>query len=258
MFALTGREKVDDGTAEHRRGPRSRILAIEDDRHILRMLELSLAAAGYEVLQAPTGQRALEEARTRNPDLVLLDLGLPDVDGLSLVTELRKNTAAPIIVVSADHQQADKIKALDAGANDYLTKPFAIPELLARIRVGLRGWAHVEGSAHATVTFGDFTFDLQSRRLLKGRRQIRLSSVEVRLLATLARHANEIVTPNALLREAWGSAYAARTGYVRVYMHSLRRKIEKDPGRPQYLLNEIGLGYRLRTTDPGTENATSL
>jgi two-component system KDP operon response regulator KdpE len=224
------------------------ILIVEDDRKMIRVFAASLETEGYRVFNADTGQRALEEVRTRNPDLILLDLGLPDMDGLAVVPQIRANTTAPIIVVSAREQESDKVKALDAGANDYLTKPFSVPELLARIRVGLRSRAQVGDTAETVVTFGDFRLDLEGRRLTRGDRQVRLSPTELKLLATLARHADEVVTTNTLLKEAWGSAYRTRNGYVRVYMHALRRKIENDPTRPEYLINESGLGYRLRTS----------
>jgi two-component system KDP operon response regulator KdpE len=215
---------------------------------MIRVFATSLETEGYRVFDASSGQRAIEEVRTRNPDVVLLDLGLPDVDGLALVPQIRTHTTAPIIVVSAREQESDKVKALDAGANDYLTKPFSVPELLARIRVALRSHAHVGDTASTIVTFGEFTFDLEGRRLLRHDRAVHLSPTEFKLLATLARHADEVVTSNTLLREAWGSAYRTRSGYVRVYMHSLRRKIETDPTRPKYLVNESGLGYRLQTS----------
>jgi two-component system, OmpR family, KDP operon response regulator KdpE len=215
---------------------------------MIRVFTTSLEMEGYRVIEAANGQHAIEEVRTRNPDVVLLDLGLPDIDGLSLVPQIRSHTTAPIIVVSAREQEADKVKALDAGANDYLTKPFSVPELLARIRVGIRSRAHVGDTAVTTVSFGEYTFELGSRRLLRGDRPVHLSPTEFKLLATLARHADEVVTTNTLLKEAWGSAYRTRSGYVRVYMHSLRRKIEDEPTRPKYLVNESGLGYRLRTS----------
>jgi len=215
---------------------------------MIRVFAASLETEGYRVFDADTGQRAIEEIRTRNPDLILLDLGLPDIDGLAMVPQIRVNTLAPIIVVSAREHEADKVKALDAGANDYLTKPFSVPELLARIRVGLRSRAHVGDTAETIVAFGDYRLDLEARRLTRGDRPIRLSPTELKLLTTLARHADEVVTTNTLLKEAWGSAYRQRNGYVRVYMHALRRKIENDPTRPEYLVNEAGLGYRLRTS----------
>jgi two-component system KDP operon response regulator KdpE len=228
--------------------PGPSILIIDDDKKMIRVFATSLETAGYRVFDASSGQRALEEVRTRNPDVVLLDLGLPDIDGLALVPQLRAHTTSPIIVVSAREQETDKVKALDAGANDYLTKPFSVPELLARIRVALRSHARVGDTASTVVTFGEYTFELETRRLLRGDRPVHLSPTEFKLLATLARHADEVVTTNTLLKEAWGSAFRTRNGYVRVYMHSLRRKIEEDPTRPKYLVNESGLGYRLRTS----------
>lgn len=216
---------------------------------MIRVFAASLETEGYRIHNAETGQRALEEVKTRNPDLVLLDLGLPDIDGLSLVPQIRAHSTVPIIVVSAREQETDKVKALDAGANDYLTKPFSVPELLARIRVGLRSQAKVGDTAQTVVAFGDYRLDLEGRQLTRSGRPIRLSPTEFKLLSTLARHADEVVTTNTLLKEAWGSAYRTRNGYVRVYMHALRRKIENEPTRPKYLVNEAGLGYRLRTSD---------
>jgi two-component system KDP operon response regulator KdpE len=228
--------------------PGPAILIVDDDRMMIRVFTASLETEGYRVFDANTGERGLAEVRTRNPDLVILDLGLPDIDGLAMVPRIRADTDAPIIVVSAREHELDKVKALDAGANDYLTKPFSVPELLARIRVGIRSRAQVGDTLETVVTFGDYQLDLRSRRLVRGERQIRLSATELKLLLTLARHADEVVTPNTLLKEAWGSGYRTRSGYVRVYMHALRRKIEDDPTRPAYLINEAGLGYRLRTT----------
>jgi len=166
------------------------ILVIEDDRKILRVFLTSLEAEGYRVVDASTGQRAMEEIRNRNPDIILLDLGLPDVDGLDLVPEIRAHSIAPIIVVSAREQDADKVKALDAGANDYLTKPFSVPELLARVRVALRSHAQVGGAPRTTISFGDYCLDLEGRKLMRGDAHVRLSATEFKLLATLARHAD--------------------------------------------------------------------
>jgi two-component system KDP operon response regulator KdpE len=227
--------------------PNPTVLIVEDDRKMTRVFATSLEAEGYQVFDASTGQRALEEVRTRNPDIIVLDLGLPDVDGLALVPHLRKHTASPIIVVSARMQDADKVRALDAGADDYLTKPFSVPELLARLRVGLRSRARVGDTSESLLAFGDFVFDLKARSLKRGERSLHLSPTEFKLLATLARHADEVVTTGALLKETWGSAYRSKAGYVRVYMHALRRKIEDDPTRPRFLVSESGLGYRLRT-----------
>jgi two-component system KDP operon response regulator KdpE len=228
--------------------PNPTVLIVEDDRKMTRVFATSLEAEGYQVLEAATGQRAVEEVRTRNPDVILLDLGLPDIDGLLLVPELRKHSSAAIIVVSARERETDKVVALDSGADDYLTKPFSVPELLARIRVGLRSRARVGDTVQTLVSFGDFVFDLKGRALRRNERTLHLSPTEFKLLATLARHADEVVTTGALLKETWGSAYRTKAGYVRVYMHALRRKIEDDPTRPKFLVSESGLGYRLRTS----------
>ena len=229
-------------------GPTS-VLIVEDDRKILRVYSTSLEAEGYLVVEASSGQRAIEEVRTRNPDIILLDLGLPDIDGLALVPAIRANSAAPIIVVSAREQDADKVKALDQGANDYLTKPFSVPELLARIRVAIRNRAQVGDMPRTIVSFGNYRLDLSGRQLLREGQHILLSATEFKLLATLAHHPDEVVTTNALLKEAWGSGHQGKKGYVRVYMHALRQKLEADPTRPRYLVNEAGLGYRLNTTE---------
>ena len=223
------------------------ILIVEDDRKILRVFATSLEAEGYNVIDAGSGQRAIEEVRTRNPDIILLDLGLPDIDGLALVPTIREHTATPIIVVSAREQDADKVKALDAGANDYLTKPFSVPELLARIRVALRSHAQVGSTPRTIIAFGDYHLDLVGRRVMQADRQVTLSATEFKLLATLARHPDEVVTANTLLKETWGAAHQDKKGYVRVYMHSLRQKLESEPTRPRYLVNEAGFGYRLNT-----------
>ncbi len=225
------------------------VLIVEDDRKILRVFSASLEAEGYRVVDASNGQQAIQQVRTQNPDVILLDLGLPDIDGLALVPTIRSHTATPIIVVSAREQDADKVKALDAGANDYLTKPFSVPELLARIRVALRSHAQVGSFPRTIISFGDYRLDLVGRRLLRQDQHVPLSATEFKLLATLARHPDEVVTATTLLKEAWGTAHQAKKGYVRVYMHSLRRKLETDPTRPRYLVNEAGLGYRLCTSE---------
>ena len=224
------------------------VLIVEDDYKILRVFSASLEVEGYLVVNASNGQQAIEQVRTQNPDVILLDLGLPDIDGLALVPTLRSHTATPIIVVSAREQDADKVKALDAGANDYLTKPFSVPELLARIRVALRSHAQVGSLPRTTISFGDYRLDLVARRLWRLDQPILLTATEFKLLATLARRPDEVVTTSTLLKEAWGSAHQSKKGYVRVYMHSLRQKLETDPSRPRYLVNESGLGYRLCTS----------
>ncbi len=226
------------------------ILVVEDDRRLSKLFLASLEVEGYAVFDATDGQSALAQVRSRNPDLILLDLGLPDTDGLLLVPLIRELTDAAIIVVSGRMQERDKVKALDSGANDYLTKPFSVPELRARIRVGLRGRERVRATGDRSVAFGEYTLDLGARQLLRGDVRIHLSTMEYKLLAALARRADAAVSTGTLLREAWGSAYCARKGYVRVYIHLLRHKIEADPARPQYLVSESGIGYRLLTKGP--------
>jgi two-component system KDP operon response regulator KdpE len=221
------------------------VLVIEDDRNLSRLLSLTLQSEGYTTIDAATGQRAIEEVRTRNPDLVLLDLGLPDVDGLALVPQIRANSLAPIIVVSGRSEDTEKVKALDAGADDYMTKPFSVPELRARMRATLRNHARVVDGPATSVVFGPYVVDFAARSLRKGKERIHLSPTEFRLLATLARHPDRLVQTEVLLKETWGAAYQRKIDYVRVYMHALRRKLEADPAHPKYLLNESGLGYRL-------------
>jgi two-component system KDP operon response regulator KdpE len=234
--------KIGSGT------PGPSVLVIEDDESLTRVFTMTLESAGYRVVEAASGQRAIEEVRTRNPDIILLDLGLPDIDGVSLVPQIRKHTMAPILIVSGREQEADKIEALDAGANDYLVKSFSVPELLARIRVGLRGRAHVRDTVSTVVTFGEYRLELEARRLLRGGRAVHLSSAEFNLLAALARHVDQFVTTEVLLKETWGVGYQRKGGYVRVYIHALRHKLEKDPTTPKYLLNEGRRGYTLRAS----------
>ncbi len=242
---------ADDGRpssfSDGQAGTKATVLVVEDDANLIRTLAVALEVEGYEVIDATSGRRAVEEVRTRNPDIVLLDLGLPDVDGIALVAEIRRHTAAPIIVVSGDDRESDKVRALDVGADDYMTKPFSPSELWARIRVGLRNRAHVTRSATARVTFGPYTLDLQGRRLMRSGVPVRLSRTEFKLLVALARRADQVVTTDTLLKEAWGVAYQRRSEYVRVYMHALRKKIEADPANPKFILNDAGLGYRLQT-----------
>jgi two-component system KDP operon response regulator KdpE len=207
-----------------------------------------LEADGYRSIDADTGQRAIEEVRTRNPDLVLLDLGLPDVDGLALVPVVRANSAAPIIVVSGRTADTDKVRALDAGADDYLTKPFSVLELRARVRATLRNHTRVFAGTASMVGFGPYVFNFAERSLVRGRDKVHLSPTEFRLLGSLARRPDRLVGTDVLLRETWGPAYQDKYAYVRVYMHALRKKLELDPARPEYILNESGLGYRLITS----------
>jgi two-component system KDP operon response regulator KdpE len=222
------------------------VLVVEDEPQVLRFLRASLSAHGYRLAEAATGQQALVEAATRTPDLVLLDLGLPDVDGVEVARRVREWSAVPIIVLSARGQESDKIRALDAGADDYLTKPFGVGELLARMRVALRHAARVAaGLGESAFESGDLRVDLGARRVFVRGEEVRLTRTEFNLLATLAKHAGKVVTHRQLLQEVWGPGSTGQSHYLRVYMGQLRHKLEEDAARPRYLLTETGVGYRL-------------
>ncbi|KYF75813.1 response regulator [Sorangium cellulosum] len=225
------------------------VLLIEDEPQMRRFLRAMLAARGYRLVEAETGGEGIAQATTRNPDLVLLDLALPDMDGLEVTRRLREWSAVPIIVLSARGQEQDKIDALDGGADDYLTKPFSAGELLARLRVALRHAAHAaRGAKEEGHRFAvqDVEVDLARRVVLRGGEEIHLTPIEYRLLTTLIRHAGKVLTHRQLLGEVWGPAYAGQTHYLRVYMAQLRHKLERDPARPQMLITEPGVGYRLK------------
>jgi len=224
------------------------VVLIEDEPQIRRFLRATLTGQGYRLFEATTGADGLVEVGSRQPDVVIVDLGLPDVDGIDVIRRLREWTAVPIIVLSARGQERDKVTALDAGADDYVSKPFGASELLARIRVALR---HTAGASHeaddATFTIGELRMDLLHRQVFVGDREVRLTPIEYKLLATLVRHAGKVVTHQQLLREVWGPTHTDQSHYVRVYMAHLRHKLEAEPARPQYLLTEPGVGYRLTT-----------
>ncbi len=224
------------------------LLVVEDEAQMRRFLRTSLASHGYRVVEATTGHEALTLAQGHNPELVLLDLGLPDMDGLEVVKKLREWMTAPIIVVSARGQEADKVRALDEGASDYLTKPFGTGELMARIRVALRhaaraGLAQVE----PVVVVGDIRLDLDKRAVSVGDAEVHLTPIEYKLLGFLMKHAGKVLTHRQLLKEVWGPSYATQTQYLRVYMTQLRHKLEHDAARPKYLVTEPGVGYRMKT-----------
>ena len=228
-------------------GPQPLVLVVEDEPQLMRFLRATLPANGYRLIEAATGTQALVEAQTRQPDLVLLDLGLPDLDGLEVTRRLREWTRVPIVVVSARGQERDKVQALDAGADDYLTKPFGTDELLARMRVALRHAARVAGGGGETVFEADeLRVDLAARLVYRRGEEVRLTRTEYRLLAALVQHAGKVLTHRQLLREVWGPGAASETHYLRVYMAQLRHKLEDDPARPRHLLTETGVGYRLR------------
>jgi two-component system KDP operon response regulator KdpE len=222
------------------------ILVIEDDSQILRLLRASLSGSGYRIEEATTGADGVARAASHPPDLVILDLGLPDMDGLLVVRRLREWSRVPILVLSARGKERDKVMALDAGADDYVTKPFGMGELTARMRVALRHAAAGDDAADETVmTIGDLAIDMPRRDVRVRGEKIRLTPIEYKLLGVLARNAGKVVTHRQLLQEVWGPSFTEQSHYVRVYMRQLRQKIEAEPARPRYLLTEPGVGYRL-------------
>jgi len=222
------------------------VLVIEDEQPMRRFLRSALSSHGYRPIEAPSGEDGLREAATRAPDIVLLDLGLPDLDGIAITRRLREWSSVPIIVLSARGLESDKIAALDAGADDYVTKPFAMGELLARIRVALRHDARTaRGTEPSTLELGDVRIDLLQRRVLRADQDVKLTPIEFRLLTTLAQFPGRVLTHEQLLRKVWGPGYTNQRHYLRVYMAQLRHKLEADPTRPQLLITEPGVGYRL-------------
>ena len=226
--------------------PRANLLVIEDDPQIQRFLATALEAHGYALCEARTGNEGLALAATRQPDILIVDLGLPDISGLEVIQRVREWYARPIIVLSARDKETDKVAALDLGADDYLTKPFGIGELLARLRVAERHLSVQNGApAEAVVRIGEVTVDLAAHRVQRSGTDIHLTPIEYQLLTTLARHRGKVLTHRQLLREVWGVAHVESPQYLRIYMRALRRKIEADPARPRWLLTEVGVGYRL-------------
>jgi two-component system KDP operon response regulator KdpE len=224
---------------------KGQILLIEDEPQMRRFLRVILQGHGYKVEEAVTGEEGLNEAAVRNPDIILLDLGLPDIDGLLVTQRLREWSEIPIIVISAREQETDKVKALDAGADDYLTKPFGAGELLARIRVAMRHKAVIK-TGQSVFMVANLKVDLAKRQVLLDRKEVHLTPIEYKLLAVLIQNAGKVVTHSQLLKEAWGPPYEHQTQYLRVYMTQLRHKLEADPARPKFLINEPGVGYRLK------------
>lgn len=222
------------------------VVVIEDEPQIRRFLRASLTTQGFRLVEAATGEDGLAQAATRQPDIIILDLGLPDMDGLEVIRRLREWTAVPIVVLSARGQERDKIAALDAGADDYVSKPFGVGELLARMRVALRHAAiGTKDAGEPVFSVGDLSVDLVHRNVQIAGQQVHLTPIEYRLLTTLIRHAGKVMTHNQLLTEVWGPNQADQAHYLRVYAAQLRRKLEADPARPRYLLTEPGVGYRL-------------
>jgi two-component system, OmpR family, KDP operon response regulator KdpE len=226
--------------------PGPSVVLIEDEPQIRRFLRAALTGHGYRLFEAGSGEDGLIEAATRQPDLVILDLGLPDLDGLGVLARLREWTSVPVIVLSARGQERDKIAALDGGADDYVSKPFSVGELLARMRAALRRRDQVgEGAAATTFVVGDLSVDLARRHVLVGDKEIHLTPIEYKLLTTLIRHAGKVLTHRQLLKEVWEHAHTEDSQNLRFYVAQLRRKLEAVPARPRYLLTEPGVGYRL-------------
>jgi two-component system KDP operon response regulator KdpE len=226
------------------------ILLIEDEAPLRRFLRPSLAARGYRVIEAATGEEGLAMIRQWVPDVVLLDLGLPDVDGLEVTRRVRQQSQVPIVVISARGQEPDKVSALDAGADDYLTKPFGMDELVARVRAALRHALQQAGVTPASeFRAGALRVDLAARRVFVGDEEAHLTAIEYRIVSVLVQHAGRVVTHRQLLDQVWGPGHAKDTQYLRVYMAHLRRKLEQDPSRPRLFRTETGVGYRLLVDD---------
>lgn len=225
---------------------RTRLLLIEDDPQIQRFLVAALEAHAYDVLVASTAADGLRLATTRQPDILIVDLGLPDLPGDEMIRRVREWFTRPIIVLSARERESDKVGALDAGADDYVTKPFGIGELLARLRVAERHLAaRASGKVDTRIDIGPLTIDLAARRVMRDDADIHLTPIEYDLLCALARHRGKVMTHRQLLNQVWGAAHVESPHYLRIYMRALRRKIEPDPARPVFLLTEVGVGYRI-------------
>jgi len=223
------------------------VLIIEDEQAIVRFLRTTLGSQGYTLREAATGEAGLVQAAGCRPDVILLDLGLPDMDGLEVIQRLRVWSAVPIIIISARGQESDKVAALDAGADDYLTKPFGVPELMARMRVALRHAGRVgEGAESTTFVSGDLKIDLAGHLVFLRGQEVSLTPIEFRLLAVMVKYAGKVVTHRQLLKEVWGPHLSDESHYLRVFVHQLRRKLEDDPTRPRYILTEAGVGYRFK------------
>lgn len=223
------------------------ILVVEDDPQMRRFLRATLSASGYRLLEATTAQDAIRQASLQYPDLIILDLGLPDMDGLEVTRQLREWTTTPIIVLSARNQESDKVMALDVGADDYLTKPFGTSELLARMRVALRHAIQAaQGTDDPVFVSDDLRVDLAHRQVFVGDDEVHLTPIEYKLLLILVQYAGKVVTQRQLLHDVWGPNYVKETHYLRIYMGQLRHKLERDPTRPRHLITEPGIGYRLK------------
>jgi two-component system, OmpR family, KDP operon response regulator KdpE len=225
--------------------PDAVILVIEDEPQIRRFVGANLVGHGYRFFSADTGASGLTEAASRQPDVIILDLGLPDIDGIEVIRRLREWSKTPVIVLSARGQESDKVAALDAGADDYISKPFSPQELLARIRVALRHAARTGDGDDEVFHVGDLQVDLARRHVSVGGKDVHLTPIEYKVLTVLVHNAGKVVTRNQLLKEVWGPSHDSEAHYLRIYMLYLRRKLEVDPTRPRYLRTEPGVGYRL-------------
>ncbi|WP_247047718.1 response regulator [Arthrobacter rhizosphaerae] len=221
------------------------VLVVDDEPQLLRALQVNLQAEGYQVLVALDGMTALQHAENHHPDLIVLDLGLPDINGVDVITRVRRTAGTPIIVLSARHGSEDKVRALDAGADDYVTKPFGLDELLARLRVAERRLTASDGGEQLSVVEASgFSVDLINRKVIRDGELVRLTPREWAILQLLVRNPGRLITQQQMLKKIWGPAYGSETQYLRVYMGQLRRKLEADPARPRHLLTEAGMGYR--------------
>jgi len=221
------------------------IVLIEDEQQIRRFVTAALENEGFQVFSAETGKQGLIEIGTRKPDVVILDLGLPDIDGLEVIRDVRTWSNIPIIVLSARTQETEKVAALDAGADDFLSKPFGTPELLARVRAQLRRRAMLnQTGSEGILEFGDISIDLPKRLVSKAGQVVHLTPIEFRLFTELVKNAGRVVTQRQLLKEVWGPSYIENEHYLRIYMSHLRQKLENDPTQPEHLMTEIGIGFR--------------
>jgi two-component system KDP operon response regulator KdpE len=226
--------------------PEPVVLVVEDEPQMRRFLRASLSSHGFRLIEAGTAKEALALATSQNPEVILLDLGLPDGDGIALTRTLREWSSVPIIVISARGRESDKVEALDAGSDDYLTKPFGVNELLARMRAALRRASQPAGVTVPVIEIGALRIDLARREVTLAARELHLTPNEYRILALLARNPGKVLTHRQILKEVWGPTHAGETHYLRVYMAQLRRKIEADPARPELLITEPSVGYRMR------------
>ena len=227
---------------------RPTILLVEDEPEIRRFLRTALGSEGFRVVESATGRRGSIDAATHKPDVAIVDLGLPDMDGIAVISNIRSWSPMPIIVLSARVLERGKIEAFEAGADDYVTKPFGIGELVARIRVALRRAVRLR-TGERVLLLDDASIDLEKRRVLRGGAEIRLTPIEFRLVAVLARHAGRVVTHRQLLREVWGPTHENDTHYLRIYVKQLRDKLESDPANPRHFVTELGVGYRLELSE---------